>query len=109
MLELLLTARGHDVATAADGGAGADLIIEHRPDLALVDIGLPVMSGYDVARKVRRECGNSVIYLIALTGYGRQEDRKAVLEAGFDEHLVKPIDITALDQVAGSTRPPERD
>jgi two-component system CheB/CheR fusion protein len=106
MLELLLTARGHDVASAADGAVGAKLIIERRPDLALVDIGLPVMSGYDVARKVRRECDGSVpIYLIALTGYGRQEDRKAVLEAGFDEHLVKPIDITALDQLAGSTRP----
>jgi two-component system, chemotaxis family, CheB/CheR fusion protein len=105
MLELLLTARGHEVASAADGAAGAQLIIERRPDLALVDIGLPLMSGYDVARKVRKECGgNAAIYLIALTGYGRQEDRKAVLEAGFDEHLVKPIDITALDQLAGSTR-----
>lgn len=101
MLQMLLESRGHEVLTARDGKEGADVIVEHQPDLALVDIGLPTMNGYDVARTVRAACPGARIYMVALTGYGRQEDRDAVMAAGFDEHIVKPIEPSDLNRLAG--------
>lgn len=101
MLQMLLESRGHEVLTARDGKEGADVIVEHQPDLALVDIGLPTMNGYDVARTVRAACPGAQIYMVALTGYGRQEDRDAVMAAGFDEHIVKPIEPSDLNRLAG--------
>lgn len=101
MLQMLLESRGHEVFAARDGKEGAELIIEHRPDLALVDIGLPTMNGYEVAKTVRAACAGTRIYMVALTGYGRQEDRDAVMEAGFDEHIVKPIEPADLNRLAG--------
>ena len=74
------------------------------PQVALVDIGLPVLSGYDVAREVRTRMGRSDIFLVALTGYGQQQDREAVIEAGFDQHLVKPVDIDTLLEVLRGRR-----
>jgi two-component system CheB/CheR fusion protein len=97
MLSMLLESRGLEVSTAADGADGAALIEQIRPDLALVDLGLPRMDGYDVARRVR--AGNPDIYLVALTGYGQDTDVRAALEAGFDEHLTKPADPELLDAV----------
>ena len=91
MLEALLRLDGYQVAVAEDGQQGLDLILHQRPDIALVDIGLPVLNGYQIAQRVRQELGNTEMRLIALTGYGRAEDRKAVREAGFDGHLVKPL------------------
>jgi len=90
-LEKLLQLYGCDVFTAADGHAGFEAIGTFKPDVALVDIGLPGMDGYEVARKVRSELAESSVRLIAVTGYGRAEDRAAVFKAGFDAHLVKPI------------------
>ena len=85
MLAELLSRSGYNVvATAEDGAKGFDLIMRHQPDAALLDIGLPKLDGYQLARKVRQELGGS-IRLIALTGYGRDEDHEAVLEAGFNE------------------------
>jgi CheY-like chemotaxis protein len=74
-----------------------EAVLKHRPQAALLDIGLPGMDGYQLARKIRAELGSS-IRLVALTGYGRGEDQEAVLAAGFDEHLVKPVQISRLDQ-----------
>jgi len=102
MLQLLLEQHGHDVTAFSDGGQGADAIVELQPDLALVDIGLPVRNGYEVARHVREACGDAPIYLVALTGYGRQEDQQAALEAGFNEHVVKPIRPDTLERVVQS-------
>lgn len=99
MLASLLEDHGYEIlATAGDGIRGLDLILEHQPDVALLDIGLPGMDGYELVRQIRRRVGPG-IRLIALTGYGRREDHKAVLEAGFDEHLVKPVDIGRLIDV----------
>ena len=101
MLQMLLESRGHEVLSARDGKEGAEVIIERQPDLALVDIGLPTMNGYEVAQRVRAACPDAPIYLVALTGYGRQEDRDAVMQAGFDEHIVKPIEPADLNRLAG--------
>lgn len=91
MLEALLRLDGYQVAVAEDGQQGLDLILHQRPDMALIDIGLPGLDGYQIARRIRQELGHTEMRLIALTGYGRAEDRKAVREAGFDAHLVKPL------------------
>jgi two-component system, chemotaxis family, CheB/CheR fusion protein len=104
MLESLLRMDGYEVRTAEDGLKGYEAILAHGPDVALVDIGLPGMNGYEVARKVRAEMGGKPIRLVALTGYGRKVDRDAVFEAGFDEHLVKPVDPDDLVRVLRKPR-----
>ena len=91
MLAQLLRMDGCNVTVAADGHQGLEAIRREKFDLALVDIGLPGIDGYEVARQVRAGPAGDGIYLVALTGYGRPEDRLAVLQAGFDEHLVKPV------------------
>jgi two-component system CheB/CheR fusion protein len=96
ILEKLLRNYGCDVTTAADGHAGAEAIERDRPDVALVDIGLPGLDGYEVARRIRSHLWGNKILLIAVTGYGRSEDRDAVMKAGFDAHVVKPINAKEL-------------
>ena len=92
LLESLLKMDGYQVSVAADGLQGYEAIERDRPDVVLVDLGLPGINGYDVARKVRCQLADRSIRLVALTGYGRAEDRAATSAAGFDEHLVKPVD-----------------
>ena len=92
MLQTLLTLEGHDVREAADGSQGLDTLQRERFDVALIDIGLPGIDGFEVARRARASCGERCPRLVALTGYGRPSDRAAVKAAGFDEHLVKPCD-----------------
>ena len=96
-LEDLLRLDGHEVVSAKEGIGGAQRIVEFCPDVAIVDVGLPGMDGYAVAKAVRAARGRKV-RLIALTGYGRREDRIEATEAGFDRHLVKPIDHDVLSQ-----------
>jgi CheY-like chemotaxis protein len=86
----LLRLRGHDVTVVGDGPAAIELIIAQRPDVALIDIGLPDMDGYEVARTIRRQLTDHKPRLIAMTGYGQASDRAAAFEAGFDAHIVKP-------------------
>jgi CheY-like chemotaxis protein len=73
-----------------------DIARSFRPEVALLDIGLPVMDGYELALKLRDQQGSDALRLIALTGYGQSEDRARALQAGFDHHLVKPIELHAL-------------
>ncbi len=96
MLCELLELSGFLCHTAATGPLGLELIRELQPDVALIDIGLPDLDGLEVARQLRREPRNAGIQLIALTGYGQREDRDAARNAGFDTHLVKPVDFEAL-------------
>jgi signal transduction histidine kinase len=98
-LRALLELRGHDVAVALSGAEALELLSQRRADIVLCDLGLPTMSGYDVARAVRANPALRDILLIALTGYGQPEDRRRSAEAGFDAHLVKPVDLKALDGV----------
>ncbi|HKU84746.1 MAG TPA: ATP-binding protein [Casimicrobiaceae bacterium] len=98
MLRQVLEMNGHDVVEAVDGASATALAIENRPEVAIVDIGLPDMSGYDVARRIRAEL-DGAITLVALTGYGQPEDRQRALSAGFDVHLVKPIGLDRLEEI----------
>ncbi|HYF48283.1 MAG TPA: PAS domain S-box protein [Planctomycetota bacterium] len=100
-LETLLSAWGHTVETAADGNEGVRKGIWFRPDIALVDLGLPGIDGYEVARQMREQLGQNVM-LVALTGYGQPEDRRRAKEAGFDLHLVKPANIEELERIVSS-------
>jgi CheY-like chemotaxis protein len=91
-LAMLLEMAGHEVRVAHLGRAALSLAQVFRPDTALLDIGMPDMSGYEVAESLRREPWAANIRLIALTGWGQDSDRRRALEAGFDHHLIKPVD-----------------
>jgi two-component system, sensor histidine kinase len=95
MLHHLLKMAGHEVLEAVDGPSGLEATLRQRPDVALVDVGLPGLDGYELARRVRAT-GDASIYLVALTGYGQPDDRRQAMEAGFDAHLVKPVNPEAL-------------
>jgi CheY-like chemotaxis protein len=104
LLELL----GHAVELAEDGASGVEKALACDPDLALVDIGLPKIDGYEVARRIRARPNGARPWLVALTGYGQPDDRRMALEAGFDRHLVKPVSYDDLSnllrEVGGSAR-----
>lgn len=91
-MSLLLEISGHDVRTAHDGVAAVETASSFRPEIVLLDIGLPKLNGYEAARKIRSEDWGKSMYLMALTGWGQDKDRQRSKEAGFDCHLVKPID-----------------
>ena len=90
-LVLLLQIAGHEASSAHDGPSALEAIATQRPDVVLLDIGLPTLNGYEVCRRVRREPWGGGVLLIALTGWGQDEDRRKSREAGFDGHLVKPV------------------
>jgi PAS domain S-box-containing protein len=96
MLRHLLTGTGHEVHEAADGLAGLYQALALRPDAAVIDIGLPGLDGYEVARRIRAG-GDAGVLLVAVTGYGQSGDRQRSTEAGFDAHLTKPVDPVALE------------
>jgi PAS domain S-box-containing protein len=91
VVRLLLEHDGHRVETAANGAEGTNLALTTSPDVVLIDIGLPGLDGYAVGRRIRDALGEGVL-MIAVTGYGRDEDRRRAVEAGFDLHLIKPVD-----------------
>jgi signal transduction histidine kinase/CheY-like chemotaxis protein len=98
LLHAKLRQLGHAVEVAEDGVTAVEKVIESHPDVALVDIGLPGIDGYEVARRVRAALGTD-IYLVALTGYGQSDDRARALAAGFNVHLTKPADLEDLQGV----------
>jgi len=96
---LLLKAEGHDVRTVDDGPTAVQAALDYRPDVALLDIGLPGLNGYEVAKRIRQHPVLKDIVLIALTGYGQDSDRQASMQAGFNHHLVKPARLAELLQI----------
>jgi signal transduction histidine kinase len=97
-LQELLKTMGHYIATAADGKGGAAMILETKPDVAFVDLDLPGMDGLAVAATVRDQLGPNCVRLVAVSGFGQNSDRERVYQAGFDAHLVKPVDLHTLIQ-----------
>jgi signal transduction histidine kinase/ActR/RegA family two-component response regulator len=102
LLALAFENDGHRVRTAHDGAAGLEIALADKFDVAVVDIGLPVIDGYEVARRIRAAENGSSPVLLALTGYGRNEDRDRAIAAGFDAHLVKPIDLAELQRTVSN-------
>lgn len=104
MFRAALELAGHRVDCAHDGAEGLRLALESTHDTAVIDIGLPGLNGYEVAQRLAAELGDKRPFLIAMTGYGRQQDRKLSIEAGFDMHLVKPVALNELERVLAETR-----
>ena len=101
-LSLLLRIHGNDTRTANDGVEAIELAQRFRPEVVLLDIGLPRMNGYDVCRRIREQPWGSDMILIALTGWGQAEDKRRAQDAGFDEHMVKPVDHATLMKLLAS-------
>ncbi|MFL5242623.1 MAG: ATP-binding protein [Gemmataceae bacterium] len=101
-MKVLLELLGHEVFDAEDGLGGVEQAKKHKPEVALIDIGLPGLNGLQVAQQIREALGSDVL-LIALTGYGQEEDRRQALEAGFNAHLVKPVELDQLNQLLSGT------
>jgi CheY-like chemotaxis protein len=99
VLQEMLEDLGHEVSVAKDGLAGAALIQKLRPDVALVDLGLPGIDGFEVARRIRAAADGASLYLVALTGYGGADDALRAQSAGFDRHLIKPTSVEELTRV----------
>jgi len=96
MLELALTLEGHEVRLAFDGHDAIEAAASFRPEVVILDIGLPRMNGYDAARAIRQLPGLADVHIIAMTGYGQVSDHEKSRGAGFDAHLVKPVPLDAL-------------
>jgi CheY-like chemotaxis protein len=98
LMASMLRRRSHTVLAAADGLSGVELALGQHPNAILVDIGLPGLDGYAVARTLRPQLGREVL-MIAVTGYGQPEDKRRALEAGFDAHMTKPVDLQRLEML----------
>ena len=98
-LAMVLEMGGHEVLLAHDGHAALELAALHQPSVVFLDIGMPGMSGYDTAGRMRALPGGAQRTLVALTGWGSEGDRAKSLSAGFDLHLTKPVEIGAVDNV----------
>lgn len=109
-MAMLLQLTGHDVRTAYSGEDAIAVAEAFRPDVALIDLGMPRVSGYDVCRRIRQEPWGRQMCLVAVTGWGQEEDRRRTAEAGFDFHLVKPVDPDEVQQLlAACTAVPQLD
>jgi len=96
-LAQLLSLSGHDARTAIDGASGLRTAVEFQPEVVFCDLGLPGMSGYEVAKSLRALPAGRELILVALTGYGQPSDREKTAQAGFDAHLVKPVDPAVIE------------
>ena len=94
-LGMLLEVRGDEVRIAYDGLEALDAEADFRPEVVLLDIGMPKLSGYDVAKRIRQARGNAVL-MIAITGWGQEDDRQRARDAGFNHHFTKPVDFETL-------------
>ncbi|MBA3499746.1 MAG: PAS domain-containing protein, partial [Deltaproteobacteria bacterium] len=99
MLRMLLESRDHIVFDAPDGPSALELITREKPDIAFIDIGLPTMTGYDVAEEIRKHPDLQKVRLVALTGYSAPKDVTRARDAGFDEHLIKPAELVKIEEI----------
>jgi CheY-like chemotaxis protein len=96
---MLVNGLGHDVRKAYDGSGSLEAALDYLPQIMLLDIGLPGLDGYELAKRIREQASLRDVVLVALTGYGQESDRKRSLAAGFDHHLTKPLDFKKLEQI----------
>jgi CheY-like chemotaxis protein len=99
MFRMMLELAGHEVLEAEEGLGGLELLKASRPDVAVIDVGLPGLNGYEIARRFREEPDAGDVMLVALTGYGTPEAVERSLQAGFDHHLIKPVNAEALQEI----------
>jgi CheY-like chemotaxis protein len=104
-LARLLAMTGNETQTAHDGLEAVEAAAKYRPDVVLLDIGLPKLNGFDACRRIREQAWGKSMVLVALTGWGQEEDRRKSRDAGFDHHLVKPVDLDVLMRLLDELRP----
>jgi CheY-like chemotaxis protein len=104
-LAMMLEMMGHESRTAYDGLEAVQTAGAFQPNVVFLDIGLPKMNGYEAARRIRDEATGKMV-LVALTGWGQEEDRQRSMQAGFDHHLTKPVEPAALERLLASMLPP---
>jgi two-component system OmpR family response regulator len=102
-MSMLLETLGHEVRVMHDGPSALAMVDDFAPEVVILDIGLPGMSGFDVARELRTRAVTKTALLIALTGYGADSDKQEARDAGFDHHLVKPVSFTAIETVIAAS------
>jgi CheY-like chemotaxis protein len=103
-LALLLELMGHEARTASDGAQALQVAPGFRPEVVLLDIGLPKMNGYEVCRRMREQPWGREAFIVALTGWGQADDLRQASEAGFDRHLVKPVEEGVLERLLAEMR-----
>ena len=104
-MRLFLGMLGNEVAVAYNGLEAVESVASFRPDVVLLDIGLPILNGYEAARKIRQQAWGKNVVLVALTGWGQEEDRRSCIEAGFDHHLLKPVHPQLIQEFLSTLRP----
>ena len=102
-MSMLLETLGHEVRVMHDGPSALAVVDDFTPDVVILDIGLPGMDGFEVAREMRTRAVTKTALLIALTGYGADSDKQKARDAGFDHHLVKPVSFTAIETVIAAS------
>ena len=107
-LAMVLEAMGHEARVAFDGPNAVAAAERFRPEVIFLDLALPKLNGYDTCRRIREQSWGSDVVIIALTGWGREEDKQRSREAGFTLHLVKPLDPDALERVLAAALPTKR-
>ena len=101
-IAMILRHAGHDVHVAHDGLKALEMARQIRPEFVFLDLGLPALDGFEVARALRREPGLQGVRIIAITGYGQEADRRKGQDAGIDQHLLKPVDPAFLESLLGA-------
>lgn len=104
-MAMMLSMMGHDTRTAHDGESAVATAESFLPDVVLLDIGLPKLNGYEVAQRIREQAWGVSMYLIAVTGWGQDEDRQRSTEVGLNQHMVKPVEPAALEKLLTELRP----
>lgn len=104
-MAMMLSIMGHDTRTAHDGESAVATAESFLPDVVLLDIGLPKLNGYEVAQRIRGSAWGASMYLIAVTGWGQDEDRQRSSEVGLNQHMVKPVEPAALEKLLAGLRP----
>ena len=103
-LQLLLEGLGHEARYVRDGEAAVRQVLEFKPALVFLDLGMPGMSGHEVAQQIRSQNGQRPLYIVALSGWSRQEDRERSREVGIDIHLIKPLELGLLQSILQSVQ-----
>ena len=98
-LAMMLSIMGHETRTSYDGESAVSHAEEFLPDVVLLDIGLPILNGYEVAQRIRESAWGASMFLIAVTGWGQEEDRQRSSEVGLNMHMVKPVEPSALEKL----------
>jgi CheY-like chemotaxis protein len=104
LVSFSLRAQGFDVLEASDGLAAVEIAEKEQPDLILLDVMMPVLDGYEACRRIRADACGKAAMIVALTGWGQEADRQRSRDAGFDHHLVKPVEFDALEAVLAANR-----